>query len=173
MPRILCFALCFLLLSAVAVQAEEFKFGVFDVQKVAAESDALKMAKEDVDKRFGKQRTDLEKERDDIEKKAESFKKKAPTEKQQKALQKQHREYQEKTQAFMKILQAEEMRIRQGLEKAITQAAKAVAVKNGYLLILDKAAAPYFDPRQDVTSEILMEVNNITKAAAQPPAAGK
>jgi Skp family chaperone for outer membrane proteins len=40
-------------------------------------------------------------------------------------------------------------------------------MKKGYALVLDRAAAPYFDPRQDVTSEVLMEVNNITKDAGK------
>lgn len=166
MRRILCLTVCCLLLSASAAYAEGLTFGVFDVQKVATESDALKAARAEIDKKFGKQKTELEKERESIEKKAEGFQKKRPTEKQQQALQKQHREYTEKTQAFMKLLQAEEMRVRQELEQGIAKAAKEVATKKGYSLILDKAAAPYFDPKHDVTSDILTEINSMTKSAA-------
>ncbi len=162
MRRIVCLAICFVLLSVPFAYAQELRIGIFDVQKVASESNALKNAKADIDKKFGKQKSDLEKERGSIEKQAAAFQKKPPTDKQQQALAKQHREYTEKTQTFMKLLQTEEQRVREELEKAITQAAKELAAKKGYALILDRAAAPYFDPKLDVTADMLTEINALT-----------
>lgn len=152
-----------LLFSASAVHAQDLAIGVFDVQKVATESDAIKAAKDEIDKKFGKQKADLEKERANIEKKAQEYQKKRPTEKQQQALMKQNREYSEKAQAFLKLLQAEEARFRSELEEAIGKAAKEVAVKKNLSLILDKAAAPYFDSKFDVTADMLTEVNALTQ----------
>lgn len=166
MRKLFFLTLLCLFISASAAQAQDLPIGVFDVQKVASESDAIKAAKEEIDKKFGKQRTDLEQERAAIEKKAQDFQKKRPTEKQQQALQKQHREYSEKAQAFMKLLQAEEGRVRADLETAISNAAKEVAKKKNLLLVLDRAAAPYFDAKLDVTSDILTEVNASNKKAA-------
>lgn len=154
-----------LLFSASAVNAQDMAIGVFDVQKVAAESDAIKAAKEEIDKKFGKQKNDLEAERAGIEKKAQDFQKKRPTEKQQQALMKQNREYSEKAQAFLKLLQAEEARFRKDLEDAIAKAAKEVAVKKNLSLVFDRAAVPYFDPKHDVTADVLTELNALSKAA--------
>ena len=173
MRKILCLSAFFVLFATAPVQAqteplqkpETMAIRVFDVQKVASQSEFLKAARAEIDKKFGKQKSDLEKERDSIEKKAVEFQRKKPTEKQQQALAKQHREYTEKTQAFMKLLQAEEVRVRQDLEKIIQDAAKDVAVKKGYLIILDRAAAPHFDSRLDVTDQMLEEVNAKAKAA--------
>ena len=166
MRKILCLSAFFVLFATAPVQAQQtLPIGVFDVQKVAGQSEVLKSARAEIDKKFGKQKSDLEKERDSIEKKAAEFQKKKPTDKQQQALAKQHREYTEKTQAFMKLLQAEEVRVRQDLEKIISDSAKDLAQKKGYLIVLDKAAAPYFDPKLDVTNELLEEVNAKAKAA--------
>lgn len=167
MRKILCLSAVFVLLSAAAAHSQGSNIAVFDVQKVATQSEMLKSARAEIDKKFGKQKSDLEKERDSIEKKAEEFQKKRPTEKQQAALAKQHREYTEKTQAFMKLLQAEEGRIRQDLEKVIAEAAKELATKKNYDIILDRAAVPYFAPQLDVTNELLQEVN---ARAPQAPA---
>jgi len=167
MRKILCLSAVFVLLSAVAAHSQSPGIAVFDVQKVASQSEILKTARADIDKKFGKQKSDLEKERDSIEKKAEEFQKKRPTEKQQAALAKQHREYTEKTQAFMKLLQAEEARVRQDLEKVIAESAKSLAAQKGYVIILDRAAAPYFAPELDVTDALLQEVNS---RASQAPA---
>ena len=152
-----------LLFSASAVHAQDVAIGVFDLQKVASESDAIKTAKEEIDKKFGKQKNDLEAERAGIEKKAQEYQKKRPTEKQQQALMRQNREYSEKAQAFLKLLQAEEARFRKDMEEAITKAAKEVAVKKNLVIVLDRAAVPYFDSKLDVTDDILTEVNVLNK----------
>lgn len=154
-----------LLISATAVQAAELNIGVFDLQKVATDSEALKATRAEIDKKFGKQKSDLEQERENIEKKAKDFQKKRPTEKQQQALQKQHQDYSQKAQAFMKLLQAEEVRFQQDMENQIAKAAKEVAVKKGLALVLNKAAAPYFDPKFDVTADVLTELNTLTKSS--------
>lgn len=165
MRKLFLLSIICLLFSTSAAYAQDMAIGVFDVQKVASDSDAIKAAKEEIDKKFGKQKSDLEKERANIEKKAQDYRKKRPTEKQQQALMKQNNEFTEKMQAFVKLLQAEETRFRTELEGAIAKAAKEVAVKKNLTLILDRAAVPYFDPKHDVTADMLNEVNALTKKA--------
>ena len=164
-------AFCFLLLSAVAAHAEP-AIAVFNVQKVAAECDALQEAKAALEKKFGAQKESLEKQRDSIEKKAAALKGKA-TEKQQAELSRMHREYTEKAQAFVRVFQADEMRVRRDIDTVINAAAKELAAKKGYSLILDSAAAVYADPKLDVTADMLAATNEVWQKSKTAPAESK
>ena len=123
MRKILCLAACFLILSAAVAHAEG-EVVAFDLQKVARECDALKVAIEAVEKKFGPQKDELEKERGGIEKKAADYAKKKPTDKQQKDFEEERRKYTEKAQAFMRLYQADEMRVRTDIYTVIVTAAK-------------------------------------------------
>ena len=158
MRKIILVSLCFLFLSA-SIAGAEGDVAVFDLQRVAGECDALKAAKGALDAKFGAQRNDLDKERTALEKKNAEYQKKAPTEKQRQAFMKDQKAYSEKAQAFMRLLQADEMRIRTDIDTLIGRAAKELASRNGYLIMLDVAAAPYVDPKLDVTAEMLAETN--------------
>ena len=171
MRTIVSLAVCFLLLSAVAAHAEP-AIAVFNVQKVAAECDALQEAKAALEKKFGAQKESLEKQRDSIEKKAAALKGKA-TEKQQAELSKMHREYSEKAQAFVRVFQADELRVRRDIDTVISTAAKELAAKKGYSLILDSGAAVYFEAKFDVTNEMLAETNAVWAKSKTEPAAAK
>lgn len=171
MRTIVSLAVCFLLLSAVAAHAEP-AIAVFNVQKVAAECDALQEAKAALEKKFGAQKESLEKQRDSIEKKAAALKGKA-TEKQQAELSRMHREYTEKAQAFVRVFQADEMRVRRDIDTVINAAAKELAAKKGYSLILDSAAAVYADPKLDVTADMLAATNEVWQKSKTAPAESK
>ena len=171
MRTIVSLAFCFLLLSAAAAHAEPV-IAVFNVQKVASECDALQEAKAALEKKFGSQKESLEKQRDSIEKKAAALKGKA-TEKQQAELSKMHREYTEKAQAFVRVFQADEMRVRRDIDTVINAAAKELAAKKGYSLILDSAAAVYADPKLDVTADMLAATNEVWQKSKTAPAESK
>lgn len=162
MRHILCLAIAFVLLSAATAQAEN-SIAVFDLQKVAAESEPLKEAVAALDVKFGAQKEALEKERQELEKKTMELAKKKSTEAEQQALAKEHRDFQEKGQAFMRIFQADETRVRMDLDTIIESAAKELAAKKGYVMLLDIAAVPYVDPKLDVTNDMLTEVNTLWK----------
>lgn len=171
MRKILCFAVCFVLLSAASARAAD-AIVVFDLQKVAADCDALKAAKGSMDAKFGPQRDELEKERATLEKQGEAFQKKKPTEKQYNDFVQKQREYQEKAQAFMRLLQADELRVRTDIDNVIMEAAKELAAANGYSLMLDTAAVPYADPKLDATEAMLAKANEVwnkTKGGAAEP----
>lgn len=179
MRILFCLAVCLVLLSAPQAQAAELNIVVFDLQKVAADSDSLKEAKSFLDTKFGPQKTELEKEREAIEKKAADLEKErdaiaAAPEKQReakaKALEKKlqdfaklQRDYSEKAQAFMRILQADELRVRTELDAIITRAAQSLAKRKNYSMILDVALVPYADPSLDVTNDMLTETNAVWK----------
>lgn len=165
MRTILCLAVCLLLLGAATARAEGIV--VFDLQKVAAESEALQEAKKALDDKFGPQKKELEKERAALEKQAEQLQKaqaekdakKRPSEKQLQSFAKKQREYGEKAQAFMRLLQADELRVRQDIDTVIGEAAKSLGQRKGYSMILDAALVPYSDPKLDVTNDMLTETN--------------
>ena len=163
MRKILCLAIGLLLLSAAAAQAQS-TIVVFDLQAVAAQSVALKVAKEALETKFGPQKAELEKERAAIEKKASDYAKKKPTDKQAQEFAKSQREYSEKAQAFMRIIQADEVRVRTDIDTVITAAAKSLAERQGYTMILDVAMVPYADPKLDVTNDMLTETNAVWKS---------
>ena len=164
-------AFCFLLLSAAVAHAEP-TIAVFNVQKVAAECDALKDAKAALEKKFGAQKEALEKQRETLEKKAAALKGKA-TERQQAELSKLHREYTEKAQAFVRVFQADELRVRRDIDTVISTAAKELAARKGYSIILDSGAAVYFEPKLDVTNEMLAEINTVWAKSKTEPAGAK
>jgi outer membrane protein len=169
MRKILLLSLVFVFLSATVAWAEG-EIVIFDKHKVAAESEALQAARGTLDGKFGVQKNELEKERAELEKMAAEYQKKAPTEKQVQEFMKRQEEFSEKGQAFMRLLQADEARVRQDIDMLINRAAKEFAGRKGYVLILDSVVAPYFAPKLDVTSEMLNETNAQWKKETGQPA---
>jgi outer membrane protein len=161
-------ALCCAMLFAASARAET-GFAVFNVQKVVTECDALQEAKTAMEKKFGGQKDALEKQRSELEKKITASKGKT----NQADLAKMQREFSEKAQAFMRVLQAEEARLRKEIDAVITSAAKELARKKGYSAILDSAAAVYCDPANDVTDAMLAETNALWKQSKENPAPAK
>lgn len=131
----------------------------FDLQKVAAECDALKAAKTALDDKFGPQKESLEKERDELMALAAKYQAKAPTEAEQKDFSQRQRQYSDKAQAFMRLFQADEVRVRTDIDTLINAAAKSFAERKQYAMILDIAAVPYIMPSLDVTNDMLSETN--------------
>lgn len=179
MRKILCLAACFLLFSAAAAHAQE-GIVVFDLQKVAADCDALKEAKKALDEKFGPQKAELEKEREVFERKTAELQQADPkkiTNKQKEDYTKQQRDYTEKAQAFMRLLQADELRVRTDIDTVINRAAKELAVRKGYAMILDAGLVPYADPKLDITNDMLTETNAvwkvIKKELSEAPAAAQ
>ncbi len=160
MRKILGLAVCFVFLSA-AVAKAEVNVAVFDLQDVAAKCDAVKAAQDDMKKKFDGQKKQLEKDRTTLEKKAEGFKGKQPTEQQQAEFIKMQREYSEKANAYVRAVQQDELRVRKEIDTLIMAAAKDLAKRKGYNLVLDSNAALYFDPAMNVTPDMLNETNRV------------
>jgi outer membrane protein len=162
MRKIIVLSLVFVFLFAVVARAEG-NIAVFDKQKVAAESDPLKAARASLESKFGVQRGELEKERVDLESRGMAFQRITPTEKQAQDFMRQQEIFSEKAQAFMRLLQADETRILRDMDMLIDRAAKEFAERKGYVLILDSLVAAYFDPKLDVTADMIGAVNALWK----------
>ncbi|MDL2316156.1 OmpH family outer membrane protein [Desulfovibrio sp. OttesenSCG-928-A18] len=161
MRKILSLTFVLLLLFAGSAFAQELKIGVFDLQKVAEDSDPLKEAMQAIEKKYGPQREQLEKERQAIVKKNEDLSKKKPSQKEQEAFIQEQRAYQEKMQVFARTLQGDEELVRKDIYTVIQVAAKSFAEKNGYSMLLDAVVVPYYLPAIDVTNDMLTEVNKV------------
>jgi outer membrane protein len=160
--KVVLFSLVFIFLSAGVAQAGG-EFAVFDKQTVAAESEALKAARGAMESKFGAQRDALEKERAALESRAIAFQRITPTEQQAQDFMRQQEAFSERAQAFLRLLQADEARVFGEIEALIDRAARGLAVRGGYVLILDSAAALYFAPNLDITSDMVEEVNALWK----------
>ncbi|MDR2123421.1 MAG: OmpH family outer membrane protein [Desulfovibrio sp.] len=163
MRYIACLAACLFLSASFDAAAADSKTAVFNLQKTAAECDALQEARAALDSKFGEQKNSLEKERLRLEKKASEFQNKKPTAKQQENFVREQREYGEKAQAFMRLLQADEQRVRRDIDEVISRAAKNLAESKGYTLIMDIADIVYYDSALDITADMLAESNAVFK----------
>ena len=162
MRKIVLLSLVFVFLFAVIARAEE-TIVIFDKDAVIAQSEALKAARGVVESKFGGQRDALEKERAELEQQAAGFQRQAPTEKQVQDFMRQQEEFSEKAQAFSRLLQADNARIGRDMDMLIGRTAKELAERKGYVLVLDSAAVAYFDPKLDVTAEMLDGINALWK----------
>lgn len=147
------------LAAAPAALAADAGIAFMDVAKVASECDALKDARKDLDGKFGQQKAELEKERGEIDKLIGQYQEKEPTEEQATALRKREREFADKAQAFMRLLSADEARVRGDVDTVVNRAAKELATRKGLSMIFDVTAVAYFDPKLDVTDEMIGEAN--------------
>jgi outer membrane protein len=163
MRNLLCLAACLVLSAALNATAADLNVVVFNLQRTAAECDALREARVALDGKFGEQRNSLEQERLRLEAKAVEFQKKKPSAKQQEGFAKEQREYGEKAQAFMRLLQADEQRVRRDIDEVISLAAKNLADSKGYTLIMDIADIVYAAPALDITNDMLAESNAVFK----------
>jgi outer membrane protein len=163
MRHIACLAACLFLSASLNAAAADIKIAVFNLQKTAAECDALQEARTALDGKFGEQKNTLEKERLRLEKKASDFQTKTPTTRQQEDFAREQREYGEKAQAFMRLLQADEQRVRRDIDEVISRAAKNLAAVEGYTLIMDIADIVYYDPALDITADMLAASNTVFK----------
>ncbi|MDR1946380.1 MAG: OmpH family outer membrane protein [Desulfovibrio sp.] len=163
MRKMFCLAACLFLSAGLNAAAADINIAVFNLQKTAAECDALTEARAALDGKFGEQKNALEKERTRLEKKVADFQAKKPTAKQQEDFAREQREYGEKAQAFMRLLQADEQRIRQDIDIVISQAAKNLAAAKGYTLVMDIADIVYYTPDMDITADMLAESNAVFK----------
>lgn len=162
MRYILTLAVCFVLLSAAVAHAQG-GIAVFDLQKVAGESDVQKEALAALEQSFGPEKAELEKEKEAIEALAKKYAEANPTEQQKKDFEKRLRAYSDREQAFLRLLQNAELRVRKDIDTVIETAAKQLAERKGYILVLDSVVAPYSDPKLDVTNDMITETNKIWK----------
>lgn len=140
------------------------KIGVVDMQTIAMECDAAKAFKEEMEAKYGKQRSDLEKQGQDIKKQAEALGKNPKASDAKKAAFLQSRQKLEQdTRNFVRKIEQEEVKFRQDMVSIIFNAAYEVAKAQGYNFMVDITGGGvlYADPSMDATKYVLAQVNAI------------
>lgn len=161
----------FFVSAPLALAADNFAF--VDLKRVAMECDAWKEVKANLDKKFGAQKDELQKERAELDKKLSQFQEKEPTEAQAAELRKTEREYADKAEAFLRLLQADEQRVRGEIDTVLDRASKELSARKGIQVIFNVAAAAYFDPKLDISDEMIAEANAQWKKFKPEAADGK
>ena len=157
------------LLAAVAlsaqVQAEEFRVGFVNTDRIFREANSAKAAQAKLEQEFAKREKELNDMGTALKTASDKFEREAPTlsEQQrgqrQKALIDQDREFQRKRREFQEDLNARKNEeLQQVLERA-NRVVRQVAEQEKYDLILQEAV--YVNPKHDITDKVIKALNAV------------
>jgi outer membrane protein len=148
---------------------EKIKVGFIDIQRVIAESQAGKRAKERFQAQVKKAESDIAKERQELERMKSDLDKKGPLlkdeerrnlegdfQKRSVALQRSMADYQQELQQKNNEMMAEMLK---ELEKLVNEVGKA----EKFTLILERSQILYSDQGIDITSKVIETYNNRAK----------
>lgn len=169
MRKIVALALCLMFFALPAANAADLKIAVFDLQKVAVDSQVYKDAKRTFNSTFEPRRAALAKEGETAEK-AEMKLTASSSQKDRENAQKLKTAYAQKLGSYMEDLQKAEARLRMDVDTIIVTAAENCAKKKGYNLVLDITAPVYSDGKYagaivDITKDVLAEANSLWSKA--------
>ncbi len=154
-------AICSIFLFCGVANAE-VNVAVFNLQEVATKSDAFQVGKKKMTDTYEGKRKELEKKRQELEKLGETMRS-TSTKEQQDKFRKLQKEYTEAANLYVRNLQEAEAEARGVMDRLIIEATRQFATEKGYTLVLDAAAAVYYDPSMDVTAAMLETVNKVWK----------
>ncbi|WP_027187078.1 OmpH family outer membrane protein [Desulfovibrio cuneatus] len=154
-------AICSIFLFCGVANAE-VKVAVFNLQAVAAKSEAFQVGKKKMTDTYEGKRKELEKKRQELEKLGESMRS-TSTKEQQDKFRSLQKDYTEAANMYVRNLQQAEAEARDIMDRLIIESARQFAAEKGYTLVLDAAAAVYYDPSMDVTDAMLETVNKVWK----------
>ena len=150
-------------LAAWCAQAEEFRIGFINTDRIFKEANTAKQAQTKLEQEFSKREKDLESSGTTLKSSVEKFEREAPTlsESQrvsrQKQLGEQDRDFQRKRREFQEELNARKNEeFQQVLERA-NRVIKQVAEAEKYDLVLQEAV--YINPKHDITDKVLKVIN--------------
>ena len=141
------------------------KIGVVDMQTLAQDSDPAKAGRAELEKKYGKERKDLEDEGEKLRKRAEKLKDPKASEESKLAFLRAKQDLDQKTRNFMRKVEQEEVKLRQDMVTMVFNATYEVAKRKGFTFVVDITAGGvlYADQSMDLTSDVLAEVNKIFK----------
>lgn len=150
-------------LAAWCAQAEDFRIGFINTDRIFKEANTAKQAQTKLEQEFSKREKDLESSGTTLKSAVEKFEREAPTlsESQrvsrQKQLGEQDRDFQRKRREFQEELNARKNEeFQQVLERA-NRVIKQVAEAEKYDLVLQEAV--YINPKHDITDKVLKVIN--------------
>lgn len=157
-------ALCAtLLLSAVTAQAQEFKIGIVNLDRIVREAAPAKAAQTKLEQEFTKREKDLADLGATIKTASERLEREGPTlpESQrvtrQKQLVDQDREFQRRRKDFQEDLNNRKNEELQIIIERANRAVKALAEAEKFDLIIQEAV--YINPKHDITDKVLSGLN--------------
>lgn len=141
------------------------KIGVVDMQAIAIDSDAAKAFKEQMENKYGKERSALEKQAASVKKQAEALKNPKASEEKKVAFIKAKQKLDQDTRNLMRKAEQDEVKFRQDLVSLVFSAAYEVARARGFNFVVDVAAGGvlYADKSMDLTQYVMAEVNRLYK----------
>jgi len=148
---------------AASAQAQEFKMGFVNTDRVFREASSAKAAQSKLEQEFSRREKELVDAGNSLKTASEKFEREAPTlaESQRNARQKQlmdqDREFQRKRREFQEDLNARKNEeLQQVLERA-NRVVKQVAEAEKYDVILQEAV--YVNPKHDITDKVIKALN--------------
>ena len=158
------FLLATVCMSALSVQAEDFRVGFINTDRIFREANTAKVAQTKLEQEFSKREKDLVELGNSLKSNSEKLERDAPTlsetqrSTRQRQLADQDREFQRKRREFQEDLNARKNEeLQQVLEKA-NKVVKQVAESEKYDLILQEAV--YINPKHDITEKVIKVINS-------------
>ena len=146
-----------------AVQAQEFKMGFVNTERIFRESAAARQAQQKLEQEFAKREKELVDAGNALKAASDKLEREAPTlsesqrSARQKTLVEQDREFQRKRREFQEDLNARKNEEQQQVVERANRAVKQVAEAEKYDVILQEAV--YVNPRHDITDKVLKALN--------------
>mgnify|MGYP003332803859 FL=1 len=151
-------------LASFVAQAEEFRVGFVNTDRIFREANTAKAAQTKLEQEFSKREKELVDIGNTLKSNSEKLERDAPTlsdtqrASRQKQLADQDREFQRKRREFQEDLNARKNEeLQQVLEKA-NKVVKQVAEAEKYDLILQEAV--YINPKHDITDKVIKVINS-------------
>ena len=159
-----------LLVSFTAANAADVaKIGIVDFQRFLTTSKAGKTAQEEFKSQGEKMESDLKKAEDEIKNLKERLEREAMVMSQQMREEKEREyrikinDFKQQKQRFMAVLKSLEGRLVTEIRDELLDLIKKTGKKEGYLLIIDKAAVHYSPSAIDITDELIKQYNEVSQ----------
>ena len=155
---------CLLGISSLALNAQEFRVGFVNTERIFREANTAKVAQTKLEQEFSKREKELVEIGNSLKSNAEKLERDSLTlsdtqrSTRQRQLADQDREFQRKSREFKEDLNARKNEeLQQVLEKA-NKVVKQVAESEKYDLILQEAV--YINPKHDITDKVIKVINS-------------
>jgi len=151
------------LLLAFSAQAQEFKIGFVNTDRLFREANSAKAAQTKLEQEFSRREKELVTAGETLKTASEKYEREAPTlsesqrNTRQRQLADQDRDFQRKRREFQEDLNARKNEELQAVLDRANRVVKQVAEAEKYDVILQEAV--YFNPKHDITEKVLKALN--------------
>ena len=148
---------------AAIAQAQEFKIGFVNTDRIFREASSAKLAQTKLEQEFSRREKELMDLGNTIKTASEKFEKEAPTlaesqrNTRQKQIMEQDREFQRKRREFQEDLNTRKNEEQQIVIERANRAVKQVAEAEKYDVIFQEAV--YINPKHDITDKVIKSLN--------------